>query len=214
MALAGGSSPRETYHLLAKFLTRDEWQKIHIFMVDERYVDGRDVHSNFRMINETLLSYSNTALARIYRVKTELPNAEQAADDYEHQIVEHFDLSFPLSSKNMIPSFDLMILGIGADGHVASLFPDSPSDTSQRTETPQFTRAVFFNDERGSRITMTMPIINAAKEIVFLSYGENKRNIVRQVLQYRREGRSEKTLPATQVLPKGDVTWFLSQNLL
>lgn len=213
IALAGGSSPRETYLLLAKLLNRDDWRMIHTFLVDERYVDSQDVHSNFRMIRETLLSYSKTSLANMYRVKTELPTAELAANDYEHRILEHFNLSSPLSNKNIIPSFDLILLGIGTDGHVASLFPDSKPDTSQIMEVQPLTRAILFDDERGSRITMTMPTINAAKEIVFLAYGENKRDIVRKVLQNRCEGKSEKVLPATQVLPKGDVTWFLSKDI-
>ncbi len=198
IALSGGSTPRRLYEVLAsptysKEIAWDEWQ---VFWSDERCVPGDDADSNYRMARETLLDHVPIPENQVHRIKGEAA-PHQAAKEYE-SIIERV-------LKSASPSFDLILLGIGDDGHTASLFPGTPALGEQD-------RLVVDNwvpHLQVHRITFTLPLINAAKVVAFLDTDENKAGVLRQVLDATP---GEDMPPAGLVRPsKGVVHWFLTK---
>ena len=122
VALSGGSTPRALYSLLAANYASFAWNRIFLFFGDERHVPPTDADSNYRMVNESLLTKIAIPAENVFRVPAENPDASAAASDYEAQLRRFFELR-----PGEFPRFDLIQLGIGADGHTASLFPDSPA---------------------------------------------------------------------------------------
>src|ERR1700675_4851906 len=120
VALSGGSTPKSLYSLLATSYPDFPWARTYLFFGDERHVPPTDSESNFRMVHESLFSKVAIPAPNIFRVKTENPGAAAAAVDYEAQLRKFFELK-----PNEFPRFDLILLGMGPDGHTASLFPDS-----------------------------------------------------------------------------------------
>lgn len=201
LALAGGSTPRRLYALLADRPWRDQidWARWHVFLGDERVVPADDPQSNFRMAQESLLDRAPIPRAHIHRARTELGDPERAAADYERQIREFFRVAAP-----DIPRFDLVLLGIGSDGHTASLFPGKPAlDEASRlvvaTEPGRLPPSV-------DRITFTFPLINASRTVCFLVAGADKA----PALQSVRENAGADSAPAARVRPtQGAMHWLI-----
>ena len=173
LALAGGSTPRGVYTLLAaEHASTFPWAQTHLFFGDERAVPPEDPNSNFRMVRESLLDKLPSALPHVHRIEAEFDPAEAAAR-YEAGLKSHFQLP-----PNGWPRFDLILLGMGADGHTASLFPA----TDALRETQRLAVANPVPQLQTSRITLTFPVLNHAAEVLFLTAGKDKASMLRQVL--------------------------------
>lgn len=195
IALSGGSTPKPLYEQLAKVSELD-WTRIHICFVDERNVAPDHNDSNYRMVREALLSNITIPDANVHRMRGELP-ADQAASEYEQELRA---LSIPLSEG--WPSFDLLLLGIGPDGHTASLFPD----TAALHESSRWVASNYVAKLNTHRITLTFPVINRARSIAFLVAGDDKAQPLADILS------GSSTLPAAKVAPlSGDLVWFVDQ---
>ncbi|MBZ5491520.1 MAG: 6-phosphogluconolactonase [Acidobacteriia bacterium] len=198
VALSGGNTPRAVYSLLASEHKQLPWDHIHIFFGDERHVPPDHPDSNFRMASESLLSKVPIPEKNVHRIHAEL-DAEAAAAEYEHQLINFFHLG-----NHDWPGFDLIFLGIGEDGHTASLFPGSKalSKASRRVT------ANWVEKFKTFRITLTFPVLNNAAEVVFLVSGAGKAQILSQVL---RPGTSE--FPAQSIHPEnGRLLWLIDQD--
>jgi len=195
VALSGGSTPRNLYALLST-MPEIPWQKIYLFFGDERDVAPDDPESNYRMVNEALLSKAPIPAENVFRVRTEVKDAEVAALEYERAIQTFFQLK-----PGEIPRFDLIFLGMGPDGHTASLFPGSPA----ASETHRIVFANWVEKFKTYRITFTFPVLNNAACVTFLASGPDKEPMVRQIL-----GENRKDLPSAQVHPtNGRLVWLL-----
>jgi 6-phosphogluconolactonase len=200
VALSGGSTPRALYSLLAdaEFQSQVPWHRVHFFWGDERCVPPEHPDSNYRMAFETLLSKAPVPEKNIHRIEGE-EKPEIAAAKYEKAIRDFFQLA-----DSELPRFDLILLGLGDDGHTASLFPGSEA----LQETRRLAVATYVEKLKSHRVTLTLPVLNHAANIFFLVAGENKTGILKDVLQ--RE--SSKNFPAQQIdPPNGRLVWFVDQ---
>ena len=190
IALSGGSTPRFLYQVMAAppYVNRMAWDKWEVFWSDERSVPPDHLESNYRMAKESLLDSVPIPRSNIHRIEGEL-EAEVAAVSYEAKIKGVF--------RENLPSFDLVLLGIGSDGHIASLFPGTDAVAVKD-------RLVITNRPPSSdseRITLTLPIINAARTTAFLVAGKEKAEIARDVFQGNGK---QNELPAALVQPDWD----------
>ncbi|MGC2150463.1 MAG: 6-phosphogluconolactonase, partial [Terriglobales bacterium] len=200
VALSGGSTPRSLYSLLASSYADFPWARTYFFFGDERHVPPTDPESNYRMVNESLFSKVAIPAQNVFRVKAENPDAAAAAADYEAQLRKFFELK-----PNQFPRFDLIFLGLGPDGHTASLFPDSEG----LKETAKLVIANRVEKFKTDRISFTFPVLNNAAEVIFLASGSDKAEMVREVL----EGKPTPPLPAQQVQPtNGRLLWMLDES--
>jgi 6-phosphogluconolactonase len=199
VALSGGSTPRALYSLLAANYSGFIWTRVFLFFGDERHVPPTDADSNYRMVNESLLTKIGIPAENVFRVPAENPDAAAAASDYEAQLRRFFELK-----SGEFPRFDLILLGLGPDGHTASLFPDSPAlDEQSRLVAANW--VAKFNTHR---ITLTFPVLDRAAEVMFLASGADKADILRQVL----EGKNTPPLPSQRVQPSdGKLLWLLDE---
>jgi 6-phosphogluconolactonase len=198
VALAGGSTPKGVYRRLTDepFRSRVPWDEIEFFWSDERHVPADHPDSNYRMAADTLLSKVPALPRNIHRMQGEIPDAAQAARAYED------DLRASFNASHTTPRFDLMLLGLGADGHTASLFPGTPA----LAEGGRWCVANWVNRLSAYRLTLTFPVLNAARVIVFVVSGAEKAAIVRGVLRGARD------VPARLVQPvDGEVWWMLDR---
>jgi len=196
VALSGGSTPKSVYQLLAApaFRTRVRWSDIHFFWGDERHVPPDHPDSNYRMAVEAMLSKVPVPPANVHRVRSELSDAEQAARDYEGVVRA-------CVGGEPTPQFDLMHLGIGTDGHTASLFPGSAG----LEERERLCVANWIAKFNGYRITLTLPVLNAARAVTFVVKGTEKAPVVQRVL-----GDSDgPRLPAQLVRPADGTLWWM-----
>ncbi|HLJ85245.1 MAG TPA: 6-phosphogluconolactonase [Candidatus Angelobacter sp.] len=207
VALASGSTPRGVYSLLAEDdqaaqhanSRRLPWDKVFFFFGDERHVPPTDVESNYRMASEALLSKVPIPTANIFRVMAE-QDANSAATQYEDTLRSLFQLG-----ANQWPRFDLIFLGIGPDGHTASLFPDSPA----LKESSRMVAANWVEKFQSYRITFTFPVLNHAEEVVFLVSGDSKAEIILDILQ----GQRKDAYPCQHVHPvSGKLLWMLDRG--
>jgi 6-phosphogluconolactonase len=202
LALSGGETPRLAYRLLAQPPYRDEidWARIALFFGDERCVPPENKESNFHMVETTLLASLPTR-PLINRILGELP-PEEAARSYEAT------LRLGVGAQ---PVFDLMLLGLGKDGHTASLFPGSPALAEERrlavaTDGP----GAAETGPRVRRVTLTLPVINAARNVLFLVAGAEKAQMLARVTAEQAGGTSDVLLPAARVRPRhGRVLWLV-----
>lgn len=172
IALSGGSTPRALYSLLAsRFRGRIPWAKVQVFWGDERYVPPEDPRSNYRMARETLLDRVPCPPANLHPMPTHFPSADVAARDYERTLRTHFHKAWP--------EFDVLLLGIGDDGHTASLFPGSPA-LAERTRWVVAAQAPV---EPHVRLTLTLPALTRAAAIHVLVAGATKAEALRHVLE-------------------------------
>jgi 6-phosphogluconolactonase len=199
VALSGGSTPKNLYSLLASNYSDFPWNRTFLFFGDERHVPPTDPESNYRMVNEALLSKISVPASNVFRVKAENPDAAAAAADYEAQIRSFFELK-----PTEFPRFDLILLGLGPDGHTASLFPDSEG----LKDKTHLVIANWVEKFKTHRISFTFPVLNHAAEAAVLASGPDKADIVQQVL----DGNAAPTFPVQQVHPKdGTLLWILDE---
>lgn len=204
IALSGGSTPRTLYTLLATppFAARIEWPAVDVFWGDERGVPPEDAASNYRMAREALLAHVAVAATRVHRIRGEDP-PEQAAADYERELRVAF--ATPSGPPRTVAGarFDLILLGMGDNGHTVSLFPHSPA----LDERGRWAVADRVDATPSSRVTLTVPVINAAALAVFLVAGADKASMLHRVLEGPREPAA---LPAQLVAPSdGRVRWIV-----
>lgn len=186
VALAGGSTPRALYQRLARLadpsLTADvDWTRVHLFFGDERFVPSTDPDSNYRMVKETGLAGGTVPEAQVHRVPTELGDPQITADRYAETLREQFGLpsSQPGAADEAWPRFDLVLLGMGEDGHTASLFPG----TDVLHETTRIVAAVWVERLHTWRVTLTAPVLNHAHRVALLVSGAGKAPMLANVLE-------------------------------
>jgi 6-phosphogluconolactonase len=200
VALSGGSTPKSLYSLLASSYPDFPWARTYFFFGDERHVPPTDPESNYRMAHESLFSKVAIPAQNIFRVKAENPDAATASVDYEVQLRKFFELK-----PNEFPRFDLVLLGMGPDGHTASLFPDSEGLKEQS----KLVIANWIEKFKTHRISFTFPVLNSAREVIFLASGPDKSQMIHQVL----EAKLNPPLPAQQVQPAdGSLLWMLDES--
>lgn len=172
-ALSGGSTPRAAFRWLASAPLRDRlaWERIHFFWVDERHVPPDHPESNFRMARESMLDLVPVPPGNIHRMRGENPDAAEAAAQYESELRAFFG---PVEW----PRFDFVQLGLGPDGHTASLFPGNP----EVFESERWVVAPWVAAHQTFRITLTPPVLNHAAYLLFLVSGEDKAHAVREVI--------------------------------
>jgi len=195
VALAGGATPRRTYQRLAEPDGHEgvPWERVLLFFGDERCVPPDHPDSNHRMVREALLARLPVPAANVFRMAGEAQDPDQAAAAYEAELRQELGPA---------PRLDLVLLGMGADGHVASLFPGSPALAESR----RLVCAAAGPRPGERRLTLTLPAINAAAGVLFLVTGEDKAGLVAEVLA---GGRSD--LPVARVRPDGEVHWLLDR---
>lgn len=200
VALCGGSTPRRAYELLATpaFSSRVDWNRVDLFWGDERYVPPDDRDSNYRMTAEALLDHIPISPANVHRVPTEISPPEAAAGAYETEIRQLF------RGTTSVPEFDLIFLGLGANGHTASLFPYSPA----LHEGSRLVVADFVKEVNTWRISMTLPLLNQGRVVAFLIEGAGKAEVLRDVMLGPRD---PERLPAQLISPQGKLLWMVDQ---
>jgi len=201
IALSGGSTPKSLYNLLATNARATlPWDRVYFFWSDERHVPPTDPDSNYRMAHEAMLSKVPVPPGNIYRMPSENPDAAAAAAAYEASLRKFFQVK-----PGEFPRFDLILLGLGPDGHTASLFPG----TNGLQEKSRLVIANRVEQLKTDRLSFTYPLINAAREIAFLVSGMDKATVLRSVLQ---ENASGEQYPAKLVQPRdGKSVWFLDR---
>jgi 6-phosphogluconolactonase len=199
IALAGGHTPAQLYALWAeKFKTQTPWDKVHLFWGDERFVPEDDLLSNYRMARETLISQVPIPRENVHPMLTNFPSAEKAAEAYEVELRKFFGANSP-------PALDVQLLGLGVEGHTASLFPDS----DVLGEKQDWVAAVKVPAEPPQRLTLTPVVLNRGRNTFFLVSGENKREILTAI---RNEPEVQPSkYPAARIRPAGRVVWYLDQ---
>lgn len=202
VVLSGGRTPRRTYELLASepYRSRIAWEKVHFFWGDERTVPPDHPDSNYRLAFESLLSPLAIPDAQIHRIEGERADPRQAALAYQQEIARFFSL--PENAPP--PTFDWIFLGMGSDGHVASLFPG----TAALREREHWVVANWVPQLDSWRITLTLPVLNAGRCVLVLVAGPEKAEAVREVWQSTRDARG---LPAAQLAPKGRLLWLVDR---
>ena len=188
VALSGGSTPKILYEVLADRQKEVPWSTTHLFWSDERHVPPDHPESNYRMAYEAMLSRVPVPDSNVHRILGENPDAQKAAAEYE-QIIVH--------------RLDLILLGLGTDGHTASIFPNS----EVLHETRRLVAAPWVEKLNTYRITMTLPLLNNGASILFLVSGAEKAGIVKEVLE------GPKKYPAQFVQPtSGELLWMLDKD--
>jgi 6-phosphogluconolactonase len=200
IALSGGSTPRNLYILIAANAGASvPWDKVFFFWSDERHVPLDDPDSNYRMAKESLLSKVPVPPSNIFPVPAGKQDAEAAANDYEQTLKKFF------ASGNELPRFDLILLGMGPDGHTASLFPETPA----LQEKSRLVAANRVDKLKTNRITFTLPLLNAARSVLFLVSGGDKAAVLHEVLEGNAPGEK---YPSKLVRPtNGKLTWFVDR---
>ena len=195
VVLAGGSTPKAMYGILARdYSDSIDWSKVHVFFGDERTVPPDHEDSNYRMAREALLDHIR--VGSVHRMRCEL-TPDEAAAAYEEQLREFF-------GSEELPRFDLILLGIGGDGHTASLFPETPAlEVRDRwvvaNPVPKLDTI---------RTTLTIPVINAARSVAFLVAGEDKAEALKEILEGDADPRK---YPARLIQPPGGPDWMLDR---
>lgn len=192
LVLSGGNTPKEVYRLLAATRYVVEWERVEFFWGDERCVPPSSVDSNFRMAQETLLANLEVPQDHVHRIRGELPDSEEAARLYEDEIRSAF-------AEAGVPRLDIVVLGMGTDGHTASLFPATHWDEN---------RLVITNEAPippRRRISMTPRLLNAAEHVFFLVSGPGKASALKKVLDD-----PSCDCPARRIQPtNGTLTWMV-----
>ena len=189
VALSGGSTPKVLYQLLAAepFATQVPWDRTHFFWSDERHVPPDHPDSNYRMTYEAMLAHVPVPESNVHRIHGENPNAAEAADEYEKTLLQ----------------LDLVLLGLGTDGHTASIFPGS----EVLHETARLVAAPWVEKLNTFRITMTLPLLNSGASVLFLVSSAEKAEIVKKVIE------GPKQYPAQFVQPtNGQLLWMLDKD--
>jgi 6-phosphogluconolactonase len=204
IALSGGSTPKSLFTLLAddvSLRTQVDCDKVHFFWGDERHVPPDHPDSNFRMANEVMLSKVEVPAENIHRVRAEEQDASKAAEEYEDELRTFFNLK-----PGELPRFDCVLLGMGPDGHTASLFPGTEALREQK----RLVVSNWVEKFRTHRITLTAPAINNADCIIFLVSGEEKAEVLREVLEGEK---NTELFPSQLIKPShGKLLWLVAQS--
>lgn len=203
VALSGGSTPKALFELLATDEWRDQvdWSRTHLFWGDERYVPKDHADSNYRMTREALISKIDIPEGNVHRVQTEGGTPEEVARVYEETLREAFGIG-----EGEVPRFDLIHLGLGDDGHTASMFPG----TTAMHEAERLVVPVWVEKFQSNRITTTPVVLNNAAEVQFLVAGASKKEVVPQVIRGPYE---PDRLPSQTVRPhSGTLRWLLDRD--
>ena len=203
IALSGGTTPETLYRTLTSpaFADRFDWSRTTFFFSDERGVPPDDPRSNYALANSTLFAPLNIMPSQVYRMAGESRDPQAAAHEYEQQLRRATN-----TAPSSRPTLDLILLGLGEDGHTASLFPGSPALLDDQnlitvTQSPK---------DPPTRLTMTLGVINQASVILFLVAGAGKAGVVRAILDPKTE--TERQLPASLVVPEeGRLIWLLDR---
>ena len=200
VCLSGGSTPRRLYERLAApaIASRFPWTRSHWFWGDERFVPHDDRDSNYRMARDAFLSRVPVPEANIHAVPTEGLSPDQAANAYETTLKQFYGADTLAPDR---PLFDVTLLGIGDDGHTASLFPGQPA----LQETRRWAVAVI-GAKAEARITLTYPVLDSSRDVAFVVTGQEKRQVV------ARAQAGDRTLPAAVVCPIGRLHWFTDRT--
>lgn len=194
IALAGGSTPQPLYAALAEDSL--PWSKIHVFWGDERYVPADHPDSNELMARNAWLDKIEIPPSNVHPMETTGENPQQDAQRHEAALKEFFDMS------QGFPRFDLILLGMGDDGHTASLFPHTEAlEEKERWVT-------VGNKDGQPRLTFSIPLINQAKCVLFLVAGENKRTALQHIFASQGDATA---YPSRQIQPRGELLWLLDQ---
>jgi 6-phosphogluconolactonase len=203
VALSGGSTPKSLYSLLASdasLRSQVPWDKIHFFWGDERHVPPDHADSNYRMANEAMLSKVPVPAAHVHRIRVENPNAGQAAEEYERTL--H---TFVQPGGTTLPCFDVVLLGMGPDGHTASLFPG----TTALQETTRLVVANWVEKFSTYRITLTLPVLNNADRMLCIVGGADKAEALQAVLDGDEQS---PRFPSQLIRPThGRLIWLVDQ---
>ena len=200
IALSGGHTPGKMYSLWAQteqYRNKTPWDRVHLFWSDERFVPADDPRSNYHMARETLISQVPIPAQNVHPMPTNLSSPEECARAYETELLKFFG-SEP-------PAFDVQLLGIGDEGHTASLFPGSPA----LGEKVRWVAAVRVAAEPPQRITLTPVVLNQGRNTFFLVAGEGKRAILSAIRDELASKPSQ--YPAARIHPAREPVWFLDQ---
>jgi 6-phosphogluconolactonase len=197
VCLSGGSTPRELYERLATptIASRFPWGRVHWFWGDERFVPHDDPASNYRMARHAFLSRVPIPSGNIHAIPTEGVSPQQAAATYETMLKRFYGADMLAPDR---PLFDVTLLGIGEDGHTASLFPGHPALQERR----RWVISVI-GPKSEPRITLTYPALDSSRDLAFLARGEGKRGVI------ARAQAGDRTIPAAMVRPVGRLHWFM-----
>jgi 6-phosphogluconolactonase len=217
IVLSGGKSPRVFYDVLARepFNTMMPWDQTHIFWGDERWVPSGHPENNFSMAYDAFIAKTDIAPGNIHRIGVDSGSPDEAATAYEDMVKDFFQshcasgASSLVSHENLcLPIFDLILLGVGSDGHTASLFPGEKALEEKKR------LYVAVPAAQGSpptqRITLTLPLINNANCVMFLVSGSGKKKVVYSMLSNPKAASS--LYPAAMVHPRGDLLWFIDEQ--
>ena len=210
LVLSGGSTPRLLYEELARqpISKRIDWQKTHVFWGDERYLPPDHPDSNYALAFQALVSKVDIPTANVHRVITESDSANAAAEDYEKTLRHFFRHPGGSEDQPYLPSFDLVLLGLGQDGHTASLFPgDAALEEKYRW-------VVAVDGASASppvpRVTLTFPVLNKAECVIFLVSGSDKKEVFAEIMN----NPGTAVYPAARVRPSGRLLWFIDEWLV
>ena len=206
IALSGGNTPRRTYQLLATQHRGDiDWSRWDVLFGDERFVPMDDARSNYKMAADTLLAGGSIPDEHVYPIPTDTPTVGDAADAYERTLryVLIADTAGP-------PPIDLVLLGVGPDGHTASLFPGSPV-LAERTRWARAVEAPTTVLPAVPRVSLTLPVLNAARTVMFLVAGADKRPVLAEIFDGSESGRR---YPAAMVANAGRTMWMVEQSAM
>lgn len=194
IALAGGSTPKPIYEAIAK--SDLPWEKIHVFWGDERYVSPSHPDSNQKMAREAWLNHVNIPATNIHPMPTDGENPSSDAQKHDQEILNFFGLT------SGFPTFDIILLGMGDDGHTASLFP--------YTNALEVCDRLITVGNRGDslRLTFTIPLINQANCVIFLVAGSSKQQALKEVFS---ETSNPRQYPSKFINPQGELIWFLEE---
>jgi 6-phosphogluconolactonase len=199
LVLSGGNTPRTLYSLLAsRFREQIPWAHVHVFWGDERYVSPSDAHSNYRMAKDTLLDHVPCPASNVHPMPTHSSDPDAAARDYEATLRSYF--------SDAPPVFDLVLLGLGPEGHTASLFPG----LSVLAEPTRWVRAVTAPADPPVRLTLTFPALTRAANVYFLVTCSNKARALHHILTGTAD---PNTFPAAGVRPaSGTLIWWVDRD--
>jgi 6-phosphogluconolactonase len=197
LVLAGGGTPQKTYEALVARHAATPWERVHFFWGDERCVPPGDAQSNYAMSRTALLSRVSAPEKNVHRMRAEVAPPSQAAEEHERELRAFF------GNAAAFPAFDLVLLGVGEDGHTASLFPGHDA----LRETKRWVVAVRTEAKPPPwRLSLTMPVLCASRDVMFLATGAGKRKIVSDV---RAGDAAAAAYPSAMVRPTGRLEWFV-----
>ena len=203
VAISGGHTPRRFFELLSEVPKAKSlpWDKIHLFWVDERYVPPDSQWSNYKLAADTFLPKVSIPDENVHRIPTEFDDFNVASQQYEETIRRIFGLD-----QKQVPQFDLILLGMGVEGHTGSLFPDSYA----YLDTEDLVCVVYILDDKLNRITLTHPVLRAASRLAVLVSGEEKAAILKEVLTSKPDDVRYPIHVLWPILNK--VTWLIDKN--